>query len=256
FVSVAGNPVLSTPNGARLDRALAKLDFMVSIDAYINETTRHAHIILPPVHLFQRSHYDVVFHTLAVHNTAKFAPPIVPRPEGALDDSEILYELGMRLGGMRVTGTALDGALKVAWKLGKRLPVDRVLDLALRLGPYGAFRRRGGLTLARVAAAPHGIDLGALKVQPERVRGRVQLAPKSLRVDLARLERWITEDAPELVLIGRRHVRSNNSWMHNTESLVKGPSRSALMMHPADAKARNLTHGQKVEIESRVGRVI
>ena len=261
LVTSAGNPVLSTPNGARLAKALETLDFMVSIDIYVNETTRHAHLILPPVGPLERSHYDAVLHALAVRNTAKYSPPVLPRPDGGKTDWEILWELGMRLGGMRFNVPVVDGALKALWRAGYVPDVDHVVDLALRIGPYGDRWNplSKGLSLAKLKRAPHGVDLGPLApAGREKVRtadGKVDLAPTLLVEDVPRLARWIAEPSPALALIGRRHVRTNNSWMHNCRSLVKGPDRSALLLHPDDAKARGIAAGEMVRVRSRVGAI-
>jgi anaerobic selenocysteine-containing dehydrogenase len=253
FVTIAGNPVLSTPNGERLAAALAKLEFMVAVDYYINETTRHAHIILPPLHALERGHYDVVFHALAVRNTAKWSEPVLPPEPDGHEDWWILYELGMRLGGMRTGLPIVDRAARLAWRAGLRLSPDRVIDFALRIGPYR-------LSLDKLRQQPHGIDLGPLQPSREkRVRTdghKVELAPPVLVADVARVARWVDAQRDgELVLIGRRHVRSNNSWMHNCRSLVKGPDRAALLMNRADAEKRGLRDGQTVRIRSRVGEV-
>lgn len=252
LVTLAGNPVLSVPNGERLARALGGLEFMVAIDYYINETTRHAHLILPPLHALERSHYDVTFHALAVRNTAKYSEPVVAPAPAALDDWEILYELGMRLGGLRFGHPAVDRAARLLWRAGVRLHPDRIVDLLLRLGP-----RR--LSLKKLRAAPHGIDLGPLTPQgAKKVRtpdGLVDLAPELLLGDVQRLDAWLAEPAPELCLIGRRHLRTNNSWMHNVHSLVKGPDRSALLMNPADAWRRGIVSGAMVQVKSRTGQV-
>ena len=262
FVTFAGNPVLSTPNGERLAEALKQLDFMVAVDIYLNETTRHAHLILPPTHLFERSHYDVVFHSLAVRNTAKFSPAVFPPPPGAKSDWEILYELGMRLGGIRFGNKVVDRLAKLAWRAGLKLSADQVLDVALRIGPYGGRLWPGskGLSLKRLAESPHGIDLGPLEpARGSKVRtpdGKVDLAPTLFCGDIERVARWLEKRNPrQLVLIGRRHVRTNNSWMHNCRSLIKGPDRSSLLVNPVDAKRLGLSDGQQVTLKSRVGAV-
>jgi anaerobic selenocysteine-containing dehydrogenase len=260
FVNLAGNPVLSTANGGRLSAALAKLDYMVAIDYYINETNRHAHLILPPLHALERSHYDVVFHALAVRNTAKYSGPVVTPDPGGREDWWILYELGMRLGGLRFGLGPLDSLAKLGWRAGLRLTPDRLIDLALRSGRYGdKFNPFGkGLSLKKLERQPHGVDLGPLVPRRAEVLrtpdGKVDLAPPLLVNDLPRVDRWL-EAPPQLVLIGRRHVRSNNSWMHNCRSLVKGPDRSSLLMHPSDAAERGLGDGQSVRVTSRVGSV-
>lgn len=260
FVTLAGNPVLSTPNGERLAQALSKLEFMVSVDYYLNETTRHAHILLPPVHALERSHFDLVFHALAVRNTVKYSPRVVEPAPGAREDFSILYDLGMRLGGVRLGHPVLDRLARMAWKRGWSLTPDAIVDFALRIGPYGDrfLPKKNGLNLKKVKAAPHGIDLGPMVPSAkERVRtrdGLVDLAPAVFAPEMPRVERWLGErDEAELVLIGRRHLRTNNSWMHNVHSLVKGPDRSQLLMNREDAARMNLEAGQAVRVRSRVG---
>jgi len=252
FVTLAGNPVLSVPSGERLARALAGLDFMVSIDLYVNETTRHAHVILPPASALERSHYDVVFNALAVRNTAKWSPPVFARTMDARHDWDILWSLASRIVGYRAGGGLVGRVTRRAMEVARPSP-DAVLDLMLRTGPYR-------LSLKKLREAEHGIDLGPLvPMRHERVRhpgGMVDLAPADLVADLARVAGWIDErrDAG-LVLIGRRHLRSNNSWMHNAPSLMKGADRASLMMNPEDATARGLTTGDPVRVESRAGAV-
>ncbi|HEX3185658.1 MAG TPA: molybdopterin oxidoreductase family protein [Pyrinomonadaceae bacterium] len=251
LVTVAGNPVLSTPNGRELDRALASLEFMVSIDCYINETTRHAQIILPPTSALERGHYDIAFHLLAVRNTAKFSPPLFSPDADAKHDWQILSELETRM---------LEGGFveRAKSKLMKRLlSPERMVDLGLRFGPYG-------LTLRKVRQAKHGIDLGPLtSCLPDRLRTsdkRIDLAPEVLVNDIERvkgrfLQHGSAESNGHLRLIGRRQLRSNNSWLHNTERLLRGKPQCTMLMHPADAAHRNLTSGQKVLVKSRVGSV-
>ena len=264
FVTLAGNPVLSTPNGRELDRALASLDFMVSIDCYINETTRHAHIILPPTSPLERGHYDLAFHLLAVRNTAKFSPPLFERSAEARHDWEILFDLETRMKHDGVVGN-------VKRKLGKQFfTPERILDLGLRFGPYGArlnpFSK--GLTFRKVRKAVHGIDLGPLApCLPGRLKTtdkKIDLAPEALVKDVERVKsRFLNEASYEsnghLLLIGRRQLRSNNSWLHNSERLVKGnPAKPqcTVLMHPTDAANRDLLDGQKVVVRSRVGSIV
>jgi anaerobic selenocysteine-containing dehydrogenase len=263
FLCIAGNPVLSTPNGPRLARALEGLETMISVDYYLNETSRHAHLILPPVHALERGHYDVIFNTLAVRNVAKWSEPVVPAPEDALDDWDILYELAKRLGGVRTGIGAIDKAIELADKLGKRPSADLLLDLLLRLGPYGDhyLLLSKGLNLERLKAKPHGIDLGPLVPQREKKvlheGGRVDLAPPPLLEDAARLDGWLAAQRDSgMVLIGRRSLRTNNSWMHNCASLVKGKDRATLLMHPKDAARLGLADAQTVKVSSRVGSVL
>lgn len=283
LVTFAGNPVLSTPNGGRLDTALRQLEFMVAIDFYLNETTRHAHLILPPTSPLEHSHYDVALSGLAVRNVAKYSAALFPKPPGALHDHEILRELTRRL---RRRPASLGGRMGLAIKdaVTTRLGPDGVLDWMLKTGRYGAphagrlkwlarlpgfatlrkaltarDRRPEGIDLARLAASPHGVDLGPLEQAfPRRLAtrdGRLHLAPELHLRDLRRAAARLDEPAPELVLIGRRHVRSNNSWLHNSARLVKGKPRCTLMIHPRDAARRGIEDGVLVTIASRVGRV-
>ena len=275
LVTSAGNPVLSTPNGRELDRALAGLEFMVSIDPYINETTRHANIILPPSSSLERSHYDVAFHILAVRNTTKFSPALF-QPDGEMrHDWEIFLELQTRI--------EHDGLLgSVKRKLVKQFfGPERILDLGLRFGPYGArfnpFSK--GLTLRKLKKAVHGIDLGPLRsCLPRRLRTadkRIELAPEVLVRDVERVRaKWASDRglsdrgrpartsslpssplSPNLLLIGRRQLRSNNSWMHNSQRLLRGKPQCTILMHPADAAHRDLKSGQTVLVRSRVGSI-
>jgi anaerobic selenocysteine-containing dehydrogenase len=252
----AGNPVLSTPNGRRLERAIEGLEFYVAIDFYLNETTRHAHIILPPTFALERDHYDLVFHTLAVRNTAKYSRAIFPRPEHARHDWEILNELTWRM-----HGTLAARAKAVARAA---LKPRGMLDIGLRQGPYGSgFSPFGsGLRMAALEADPHGIDLGPLQpALPARLRTpdrKLQLAPALFVADVLRLETTLDaapSDTRSLSLIGRRALRSNNSWMHNSERLVRGRDRCTLQMHPSDADARAFSDGDEVLVTSRVGEV-
>jgi anaerobic selenocysteine-containing dehydrogenase len=255
FVTLAGNPVLSSPNADRLSRALSGLDFMISIDIYRNETTRHAHVILPPRYALERPHFDVVFPALAVRNFVRWSDAVIPPAPDTRDDWEILYELGMRLGGLRFGNAAFDLAARACWRAGLRLTPDRVVDTLLRVGRYR-------LSLARVQKATHGIDLGPLQPQWERTvrttSGKVELAPALLVDDVARVNDWLArhaDDGQGLLLIGRRDLRSNNSWLHNVRSLVKGSDRTALYMSPADATSRGLGDGDTVRVASRKGTV-
>jgi anaerobic selenocysteine-containing dehydrogenase len=264
----AGNPVLSTPNGTQLDKAFAELEFMVAIDIYINETTRHAHIILPPTTGLETDHYDIVFHALAVRNTAKYSPAMLPAAEDARHDWEILYALRQRLeGNPPISRHTSQGKFDFF----KRLPPHKILDLALRYGPYGAqgFNRKNvrekgkdGLKLRTLQQNPHGVDLGALRpLLKQRIcteNGRIQLAPAIIIADVDRVKTdflqgdTLAHDEP-LLLIGRRQLRSNNSWMHNSPRLMKGKDRCTLLINPQDADAHHLEDGQVVTVTSRKG---
>lgn len=259
LVTVAGNPVLSTPNGRELDRALGSLEFMASIDCYINETTRHADVILPPTSPLERGHYDLAFHLLAIRNTTKFSPPLFEPGAGAKHDWEILLELQTRMEDKGVVGRAQGGLMRF-------LGPERLVDLGLRFGPYGARLNpfSHGLTLRKVREAEHGIDLGPLRpCLPERLRTsdkRIDLAPAVLVKDVDRVKTHLLDQASHesnghLRLIGRRQLRSNNSWMHNTERLLRGKPQCTILMHPSDAAHRQLVSGQTVVVKSRVGSV-
>ena len=244
LVTVAGNPVLSTPNGRRLDEALAGLEFMLSIDLYINETTRHADLILPSTSALENDHYDSTFNLLAVRNVTRFNRAILPKPEGALHDWEIFV------------GLAEAFAQRAQVELKATLPPARMIDFALRKGPYGD-DSSWKLSLQMLDEYPHGLDLGPLganlAVRLRTAGGKVEAAPAVLLGDLQRLARQAAPTAGQLLLIGRRHVRSNNSWMHNYHRLVKGKPRHHLLMHPDDLRHHQLQDGQMVRIRSRTG---
>lgn len=260
LVTHAGNPVLSTPNGRQLERALAGLEFMAAIDFYINETTRHAHIILPPSTSLERTHYDLAFHLLAVRNTAKFSPALFQRDAETRHEWEILLELQTRMEHAGVFGRLQRKVIK------RFFGPERLLDLGLRFGPHGAKLNpfASGLTLRKLKQAPHGIDLGPLSpCLPGRLRTgdkQIDLAPEVLVQDVARVKAKLFNDASvpsngHLLLIGRRQLRSNNSWMHNSERLVKGKPRCTILMHPEDAAQRDLRPGQNVSVRSTSGSV-
>jgi len=278
LVTSAGNPVLSTPNGRELDRALAGLEFMAAIDPYINETTRHAHIILPPSSSLERGHYDVAFHLLAIRNTTKFSPALFEPDGETRHDWEIFLELQTRM-----EHDGLYGRVKRKF-IRRFLGPERILDLGLRFGPYGAglnpFSRNPsslapgtkpssavkGLTLRKLKAAAHGLDLGPLaSCLPGRLRTadkRIELAPDVLVQDVERVKAKFVSafgvppsGGRSLLLIGRRQLRSNNSWMHNSQRLVRGKPQCTILMHPTDAAQRQLRPGQTVSVRSRVGSV-
>ncbi|WP_394843513.1 molybdopterin-dependent oxidoreductase [Pendulispora brunnea] len=249
LVTVAGNPVLSTPNGARLDRALSKLDYMVSIDIYRNETTRHANLILPTTFGLERDHYDVALYGLAVRNAARYVEAAIAPPPGVRSDWDVLFGLALALYGKG--GGKRDRKFNLMMRGLKALGPKRVLDALLRIGPHR-------LSLAKLKKAPHGIDLGPLEPRLARLmRGHsVKLAPSLFLEDIPRLEAALARPEPSgLVLIGRRHLRSNNSWMHNSLRLVKGKDGCTLFMHPEDAKSRGLKTGDRVVAGSQRGRV-
>ena len=249
LLTVAGNPVLSTPDGDRLDGALAGLDFVAAIDIYVNETTRHADVILPPTTALERDHYDLVFAALAVRNTARFTPAVLEPEPGAMHDWQIYRELTLRTL-RRLPRLPLRRRLALEARL--RTSPTRLVDLLLR-------RARGGLSVRRLRARPEGVDLGPLRagLLPERLRTRdhrIALAPALVLEDLHRL-RERAEPTEGLVLIGRRHKQDCNSWLHNSERLTRGRPRHHLLMHPDDLAERGIAAGTEVTVTSRVGSV-
>ena len=288
LITLAGNPVLSIPNGAALDVALAGLDFMVSFDIYVNETTRHADVVLPSASPLAKSHYDLALLQLAVRNVANFSPPVLPLGPDELDDWVIVSKLALIAQGLGATAdpaladdlairSLVDSAVadehspvhgrsadELLDALAPRTGPERILDFMARTGPYGdgfgAPGREGGLTLDLLLEHPHGIDFGALEPRlPEVLRtpsGRVELAPEVLVADVGRLRGSLDRDRDGLVLVGRRDLRSNNSWMHNLNVLVKGKARCTLQMHPVDASRLDLTDGADATVTSRAGKVV
>ncbi|MBQ0795466.1 molybdopterin oxidoreductase family protein [Zhongshania sp.] len=254
---VAGNPVLSTPNGEQLDRAFKGLDLLVAIDFYINESSRHADFILPPVSPLEREHYDVIFNVLAVRNNARYAEALFPRKANARHDWEILLGLRDRLQPARGLKD------KLGRQLLRRAGPSGLLALLLRQGPYGGgLNLFKGLSLAKLKKSPHGIDLGALKpALPGALFHRdrkIHLEAEFFLKDVARVEAkfFHSGDAPDqLLLIGRRDVRSNNSWLHNSRRLVKGKDRCTALINPLDAQRLAIADGDLVRVTSRVGSV-
>ncbi len=281
LVTVAGNPVRSTPNSGRLERAVGGLDFMLSIDLYLNETSSQADVVLPAPEPLTKSHYDLALYQLAAHNVANYSPPILERPEGAPEEWELLLRLaGVAAGqGPNADIEALDRMVvetlmrrevgdpesplagrdpdELMAALEPRRGPERALDFMLRAGPYGDhFGHREGISLAELERNPHGVDLGPLRPRiPEVLRtasGKIELAPPEIVADTERLERGLSR-SNGMVLIGRRHLRSNNSWMHNLDALVKGPDRCTLQVHPDDAARLGLEHGGAAIVRSAAG---
>ena len=242
----AGNPVLSTPNGRALDEALEELDFMISVDPALNETTRHADVILPPSSPLEHDHYDIAFHNLAIRNTARYNPAVFDKPEEAMHDWEIFSALGERL------------AALLNLEPMPSHPPDRLVDAALRGGPYGD-DTEWQLSIDKLKAHPSGIDLGPLEPScPERLQTpgqRIQLAIPEVLEDIQRFTRETSTLDEHYRLIGRRHVRDNNSWMHNHHRLMKGKPRCQLLMNPDDVEKEGWKPGMWVTIESRVGSI-
>ena len=234
----AGNPVLSTPNGRALDAALGGLDFMVSVDPYLNETTRHAHLILPPASALTQYHYDVYFNAFAVRRVARLSVPLAERGADERGDWEILDGIG----------ASHARATEKSWT-----PQSEPRELLAQWLKAG----RSGIDLAALEAAPHGLDLGPLepsllgRLQTED--GRIQCAPPLMLDALSALSAEPPAAAGELRLIGRRHVRSNNSWMHNAPRLIKGKPRHHLLVHPDDLLAAGVDDGARARLRSAHG---
>jgi len=284
LIAAAANPVLSAPDGARLDKALDSLDFMVSVDPYLNETARHADVVLPPPPPSQSPHHDFAFNTLAVRNQVRYTRPAIPLEPGRMAETEIFARLILAATGMHgadpaaVDTMVIDQTLgkavtdpnspvhgrdphEVAAQLGGETGPERRLDMMLRLGPYGdGFGvRPDGLSLERLLAHPHGIDLGPLASrlpQPLKTRsGKVELLPQPIVDDLPRLRQAMSDRADGLVLVGRRHLRSNNSWMHNVPALTGGTNRCTLHIHPEDAERLGVVDGAPVRVKGAGGEV-
>ncbi|MBW8482945.1 molybdopterin-dependent oxidoreductase [Actinomadura parmotrematis] len=288
LITIGGNPVLSAPNGARLDAALAGLEFMVSVDPYLNETTRHADVVLPPPPPSQAPHYDLALLGFTVRDYVRYSPPVAPRPADRPSEAEILGRLAVIASGLDAGPAALDEMIigdtlaKAAAAAGSPVEgrdpaelrealaaagsadlTEQRLDMMLRLGPYGdGFGADpAGLTLARLRDEhPHGLDLGPLRPRLAEVlctaSGRVELCPPPFAADAGRLRAGLAAPVPDgLVLIGRRQLRSNNSWLHNVPELVRGSNRCTLQLHPADADRLGVAAGDRVRLSSRTGSV-
>jgi anaerobic selenocysteine-containing dehydrogenase len=290
LVTVAGNPAVSAPNSDRIGRALATLDFMVSLDIYVNETTRHANVILPPEPELARGHYDLALYNLAIRNVANYSPPIVELEPGEVPEWRSMLRLAGIVGGQGAhadvdalddlivsglvakavarRGSSVEGreADELMKALATRRGPERVLDLMLRTGPYGdGFGADPeGLSLAVLEANPHGVDFGPLRPRiPEVLRtpsGMIELAPEACVADVARLQsmldRPLASSGGPLVLVGRRDLRSNNSWMHNLQVLVKGKTRCTVHVHPDDAARLGFGDGADVRVSSASGEIV
>ncbi len=254
MVTSAGNPVLSIPGGEKLDRAFAGLDFMVSIDFYINETTRHADIILPPAFNLNGGHFDLIFNVLSVRDTVKYSKPVFPKEEGSKYDWEIFLELTERVAQKKGKKYS-----KLNHFLSRKLGPEWLLDLGIRFGKYGSLKslfKWNGLSLAKVKKQVHGVDLGPLKQNfPNRLftkDKRIDLAPSVFIEDLERVKSNLSQNNLNggMTLIGRRQLRSNNSWMHNCPSLMSGHNRFLVLINPEDAQSKSIGEGQRVRVES------
>ena len=288
LVVIGGNPVSSNPNTERLDRAISGLECLVAVDPYINETSRHATVILPPPTALEKSHYDVALYNLAVRNVANYSPAVIDAGPDQLDEWQILLRLAAILAGEGTT-TDLDATIQAIGVgmlgsavrdpyspvfgrdiaeldelLGDHRGPERLLEVMLRTGPYGdGFGSKpDGLTLQVLLDNPHGVDLGALEPGriPDLLRtasGKVELAPPMLLDDMARLRSSLDRNWSDgMVLVGRRHLRSNNSWMHNLKVLTKGRNRCTLQIHPTDAERLGILDGDPTRVTSRVGEVV
>ncbi len=270
FLTYAGNPLLSAPNGKRLTKAIESLDFMVSVDIYINETTRHADLILPPGWALTEDHYDLLFAPVAVRNFARMSPPILKPEPGEKANWEILNDIAEGLGGGMLGVRPLDRMIAFARRLGFGLRPDHILDLMIRTGKHGdgllpkplRFGRfKNGLSLAKLRQRTHAVDLGALE---PGVKRRILHRDRKIHIDAKPLmdafDNWARDplygmpQEGELLLIGRRETRTNNSWMHNVPVLVSGKDRCVLLVHPDDAKEAGLSDGDQAILESRVHR--
>ncbi|WP_158587880.1 molybdopterin-dependent oxidoreductase [Actinomadura logoneensis] len=285
LVTVGGNPVLSAPDGARLDRLLPSLDLVISVDPYLNETTRHAHVVLPPPRPAQTPHYDLALLGFTVRDYARYSAPVVPLPDGRPAETEILARLATAAAGTDASPADLD-ELVIMTTLGRAVaapgspvhgrdpaelrkvladgssPTEQRLDMMLRLGPYGEGfgADPNGLTLARLRDEhPHGVDLGPLKPRLGEVlctaSGRVELCPPAFAADVDRLAAALDAPRHDLVLIGRRQLRSNNSWLHNVPELLGGSNTCTLQLNPADAERFGIAEGTRVRVTSRTGSV-
>jgi anaerobic selenocysteine-containing dehydrogenase len=268
IVTIAGNPLVSVPDAGRLAQAFADLEARVAIDFYVNETTRLADVILPPPSPLERAAYDVALYQLAIRNVARWSPPALDRPAGQPAEWEILLTLAKGAMGLAAVPLPLaddevarqvaerelppDRRAEVLAAVAQRRGPERLVDLLLRAGPHA-------LTLDQLAAAEHGLDLGPLEPRlpgllrtPDRT---IDLAAEPILADLPRLQAALDRPPPELLLINRRHLRSNNSWMHNLTPLIKGPERCTLLVHPTDAARLGLRPGARARVTSRVGQI-
>jgi len=253
LVTMAGNPILSNPNGQQLDRAFEQLDFMVAVDGYINETTRHANIILPPTSPLERNHYDLSFNMFAVQNITRFNKAVFEKPDDSYHDWEICEMVAERV------------SIKLGKEYKRKPTPEETLDISLQSGPYG--KQTGhplALDLINLMEHEHNLNLGPLMpCLPSRLstkNKRIDCAPEVVIADLPRVEKQLFSKAAfieddSLTLISRRHIRSKNSWMHNYRRLVKGKDRCDLLMSPADAERRQLQDGVMVVIHSRTGSI-
>ena len=242
LITLASNPVISAPGGRQLDEALETLDLMVSIDMYVTETTRHADYILPPCGPLEKDHYPMFFAPLAIRNFAVYSAPLFEKAEGSKADWEIMADIAAAIGAAKGENAAPE-------KIEPRVILAQMIESS----PYD-------ITLDEIEAQPNGYDMGPLTPRlPERLKtqdGLIHCAPEMPMKDLASFRADFTVPAKDAFsLIGRRHLRSNNSWLHNSHRLLKGPNRCTLMMHPDDAAGLGLSDGDMAEVSNHVGAV-
>jgi len=260
LVTSAGNPILSTPNGNQLDKALAELDYMVSIDIYLNETTRHANIILPPLTTLERSQYDLAFQALAIRNGAKYSQPVFKAGKEQRSDARIYMELAWRMQPGNLFSRTVGWLKKEIFLL---LGSEWIINRKLKQGPYN---KSHGLDIKKLKQNPHGIDLGPMQpCLPGRlftVDKKINLAPDECLADIPGMNSALLVGTAssvandyDLLLIGRRDPRTNNSWLHNSYRMVKGKKRCLAFIHPQDAESRGIADGEDVTVRSRVGSI-
>ena len=286
LLTIAGNPALTTPDAGRLEGLLASLDLMVCVDPYLNATTRHADVILPPPSVLEKAHYDLAFTALSVRNVADFSPPVFERDPGSPSEFEIMARLAAIAAGLgagsdvqmlanagvagRVNEAVADPASSIRGRdpdeimaaLGDRPPEEKILDLLLRTGHRGdGFGERpDGLSLEALEREPHGIDFGPLEPRlPAALAtesGMIELAPAPLLADLDRLEQALAATANGgMVLVGRRQLRTANSWTQNIPVLVRGRDSCVAQIHPDDAARLGLVDGATATVRSAVGAI-
>ena len=294
LVTIAGNPLVSTPDAGALEAAVETLDFVVSVDIYVNETTRHADVILPAPEPLAKAHYDAALYQLAIRSVANWSPPVIDAPDGQPQEWEVILRLAAIAAGqgadadieawdelviqtligreVALPGSPIEGraADEICEALADRRGPERIIDFMVRVGPFGdGFGAEpDGLTLARLEASPHGVDMGPMRPRlPEVLRtpsGKIELTPAEILADLPRLEAELEADGASanghsngrMVLIGRRQLRSNNSWMHNLPALVKGKDRCTVQVHPDDAERLGLAEGGRARVSSSSGELV
>ena len=290
LITIAGNPLVSTPDSGALAEAVETLEFMVSVDIYVNETTRHADVVLPAPEPLAKAHYDAALYQLAVRSVANWSAPVLELPEGQPHEWEVILRLAAIAAGqgpdadieawdelviqtligreVALPGSPIEGRdpAEIAAALGERRGPERIIDFMVRVGPFGEGfgAHPEGLTLERLEASPHGIDLGPMRPRiPDVLRtpsGRIELAPPEIAADVPRLRAELAGEGigrnGEMVLIGRRQLRSNNSWMHNLPALVKGKDRCTVQVHPDDAERLGLAEGGRARVSSASGELV